>query len=380
MLTDDFDYDLPPERIAQQPAYPRDSCRLLVLNRAQNIREHRTFRDIGEYLEPGDLLVANNTRVMPARLLGRKAGTGGAAEVLLLREVKPDYGDGRATWEGLVKPGRRLKPGAVIEFYPAVARSHAVAAEEVIADTESQDASSAPILTATVRDWTAEGGKGERLIEIRALEGTLTEAVHRVGRAPLPPYITQYTGDPEMYQTVYAQRERSAAAPTAGLHFTRELIDELTSAGIGFGTVELEVGLDTFRIVDEEHPEDHKMHTERYHVTSELIARIEQTKADGHRVIAVGTTSLRSLESAYDEEKGRLRPTSPEGECTSLYILPGYTFHVVDGLITNFHVPRSTLMMLVSALATPQQIREAYADAIAREYRMLSFGDAMLII
>lgn len=380
MLTDDFDYDLPPELIAQEPAYPRDSCRLLVLDRARDRREHRVFNEIGDYLEPGDLLVANSTRVMPARLLGRKAGTGGAAEVLLLREVKPDYGDGCALWEGLVRPGRRMKPGAVVEFFPGVANSHSVSTEEVVAEgTQGKDAAH-PIMTATVKDWTQEGGKGERLIEIRALEGTLTDAVHRVGRAPLPPYITKYTGDPEMYQTVYADRERSAAAPTAGLHFTRELIDTLVSSGVGFDTVELEVGLDTFRIVDEEHPEDHQMHTERYHVRRELIDRIEQTKASGHRVIAVGTTSLRSLESAWDEASEQMCPTAPGGDCTSLYILPGYRFHVVDGLITNFHVPRSTLMMLVSALATPEQIQAAYADAIARRYRMLSFGDAMLII
>ena len=380
MLTEDFDYNLPPELIAQEPAYPRDSCRLLVLDRASDTRTHCIFSNIIDYLCPGDLLIANNTRVMPARLLGRKEGTGGAAEVLLLKERQPDYGDGRAIWEGLVRPGRRLKPMARIEFFPSNAHATAGLTKEGHTKGISYTSSEKPILTATVLDWIQNGEKGQRLIEIETLEGTLTEAIHRVGRAPLPPYITKYIGDPEMYQTVFSERERSAAAPTAGLHFTKELIEQIKAYGVGFETVELEVGLDTFRVVDEEHPEDHRMHTERYHVRQEVIDRIESTKAAGGRVIAVGTTSLRSLESAWDVEAHDMRATMPEGECTSLFILPGYQFRVVDGLLTNFHVPRSTLMMLVSALATPAQIRAAYADAIDHQYRMLSFGDAMLII
>jgi S-adenosylmethionine:tRNA ribosyltransferase-isomerase len=380
MLTEDFDYNLPPELIAQEPAYPRDSCRLLVLDRASDTRTHCNFGNIIDYLYPGDLLVANNTRVMPARLLGRKEDTGGAAEVLLLKERQPDYGDGRAIWEGLVRPGRRLKPQARIEFFPSSTHAMVEPAKEERIKRVSHTSSEKPILRATVLDWIQNGEKGQRLIEIEALEGTLTEAVHRVGRAPLPPYITKYTGDPEMYQTVFSERERSAAAPTAGLHFTKELIERIKTHGVGFETVELEVGLDTFRIVDEEHPEDHHMHTERYHVRQAVIDRIESTKAAGGRVIAVGTTSLRSLESTWDAEANGMCATVPEGNCTSLFILPGYQFKVIDGLLTNFHVPRSTLMMLVSALATPAQIRVAYADAIAHQYRMLSFGDAMLIL
>ncbi len=380
MLTEDFNYYLPPELIAQEPACPRDSCRLLVLNRLSGVRTHCLFNSIGDYLRPGDLLIANNTRVMPARLLGRKEGTGGAAEVLLLKERQPDYGDGSAVWEGLVRPGRRLKPMARIEFFPADICEGQESSKSDNDQRTSDVSFENPILVATVLDWVQNGEKGQRLIEIKSLEGTLDEAVHRVGRAPLPPYITHYMGDPEMYQTVFSERERSAAAPTAGLHFTRELIETIEAQGVGFETVELEVGLDTFRIVDEDNPEDHHMHTERYHVRQEVIDRIQSTKSSGGRVIAVGTTSLRSLESAWDVTTQCMRATRPGGESTSLFILPGYKFNVIDGLLTNFHVPRSTLMMLVSAFATPEQIRAAYADAIARNYRMLSFGDAMLIV
>ena len=360
MLTSDFDYDLPEERIAQYPMEPRDACRLLVLGRRSGTVEHRVFSDIIGYLEPGDLLVVNETRVLPARLLGRKAGTGGQAEVLLLRQRRPDLGQGTALWEGLVKPGKRLKPGAVVEF------------------TAADDPEGEPVLEVQVLDWVEGGSPGERLIEVRALEGTLDEAVHAVGRAPLPPYIRGYQGDPEMYQTVYARRESSAAAPTAGLHFTDELLARIREKGVGLATVELEIGLDTFRIVDEENAEDHKMHTETIHVPRATVDAIEATHAAGGRVVAVGTTSMRSLESAWDPELGRIRPR--EGEPTDLFILPGYTFHVVDALVTNFHVPRSTLLMLVSAFSSRDNIMGAYQEAIAEGYRMLSFGDAMLII
>jgi len=405
MLTEDFDYDLPEERIAQAPMEPRDACRLLVLGRESGSIEHRVFRDIVDYLHEGDLLVANETRVLPARLLGRKAGTGGAAEVLLLRQNRPDIGDGTAIWEGLVKPGKRLKPGAVVEFFASgadVQASHPERNEGPHQDTgggsvrpchpersegshQERDEPAAPeglpretpVLTAEILDWAPGGSRGERLIGLTSHVGSLQDAIHAVGRAPLPPYIRGYEGDPELYQTVYSRRESSAAAPTAGLHFTPELLDRTRAQGVGFATVELEVGLDTFRIVDEERAEDHEMHTEVYHVPQATVDAIEAAKARGGRVIAVGTTSMRSLESAWDPTLGHLRARC--GESTSLFILPGYEFHVADALITNFHVPRSTLMMLVSAFSTRDNIMRAYRAAIDEGYRMLSFGDAMLI-
>ena len=320
MRTDDFDYNLPEELIAQEPAAVRDECRLLVMDRESGEVEDRIFKDIIEYLRPGDLLVANETRVMPARLLGAKRGTGGAAEVFLLRECGgPEPRTNRvAFWEVLVRPGKRLK---------------------------------------------------------------LDEALHAVGHTPLPPYIRDYAGDEELYQTVYSRRESSAAAPTAGLHFTPELIERLRERGIGWATVELEVGLDTFRVVDEDDPEKHHIHTEFYTVPLSTVDAVNAAHAAGGRVIAVGTTSVRSLESAWDTEadggRGALR--AREREATSLYILPGYEFHVVDALITNFHVPRSTLMMLVSAFSTRENILAAYQHAIDERYRLLSFGDAMFL-
>lgn len=373
MLTDDFDYDLPEELIAQAPVQPRDGCRLLVLGRKSGTVEHRVFRDIIDYLEPGDLLVANETRVLPARLLGRKAGSGGQAEVLLLKQLVPDFGDGRAEWEGLVKPGKRLKPGAVVEFFAASDL------QGCPGDPVEPAPGAKPVLEAEILDWVEGDTRGARRIEIRSRSGgTLDEAIHMVGRAPLPPYIHSYQGDPELYQTVYSHRESSAAAPTAGLHFTNDLLDRIRSKGVGFATVELEIGLDTFRAVTTERAEDHEMHSEVYHISQQTVDAIERTHEAGHRVIAVGTTSMRSLESAWDGELGRLR--ARDGESTRLFILPGYEFHVVDALVTNFHVPRSTLMMLVSAFSTRENIMNAYSEAIAERYRMLSFGDAMLII
>lgn len=354
MRTDDFDYNLPSELIAQAPADPRDSARLLVLDRASGKVEHRVFSDIVDYLEAGDLLVANDTRVLPARLLGRKALTGGAAEVLLLKQLGP------ATWEALVKPGRRLQPGAVVEFR----------------ESGADDPTLPVVLTARIVDHAA--GRGERVVELEPGEGlTVDAAIHVAGRVPLPPYITQYEGDPEQYQTVYSAREASAAAPTAGLHFTPELIERCRDKGVRWATVDLEVGVDTFRLVDEDDPLDHQMHTEYYTVPQAVVDAVHGAHAGGHRVIAVGTTSTRSLESAWDEGLGDL--TARNREATALYILPGYRFHVVDALITNFHVPRSTLLMLVSALAGHQHIMDAYAEAVEQRYRFFSFGDAMLI-
>lgn len=362
MRTDDFDYELPQELIAQEPAAVRDACRLLKMDRTTGALEDRIFHNVGDYLRPGDLLVANETRVMPARLLGAKRGTGGAAEVFLLREVfgQEPKTNSSALWETLVRPGRRLKPGAVVDFVGA---------------------SGDVVLSAEVIDWVedkGDGGKGERLVRLTTTLPSLDEALHTVGHTPLPPYIKDYAGDEELYQTVYSTRERSAAAPTAGLHFTPELIEQLKQKGVRWETVELEVGLDTFRLVDEDDPQKHKIHTELYTVPQRTVDAVAQTKANGGRVIAVGTTSVRSLESAWDADAGAI--TARDREATSLYILPGYHYNVVDGLITNFHVPRSTLMMLVSAFSTRENVMAAYQHAVQERYRFFSFGDAMLII
>lgn len=360
MRTDDFDYDLPQELIAQSPAPVRDECRLLVLDRETGDVDDRIFRDIIDHLQPGDLLVANETRVMPARLLGHKRGTGGAAEVFLLRETGGPLPrtNKLAYWEVLVRPGKRLKPGAgaVVDF---------------------TDEAGGVVLSAEIIDFAKNGQKGERVACLTTELPSLDEALHAVGRTPLPPYIKDYAGDSEMYQTVYSQRESSAAAPTAGLHFTPELIARLKGKGVRWETVDLEVGLDTFRVVDEDDPREHGIHTEFYTVPERTVRAIEETKAGGRRVVAVGTTSVRSLESAWSDETGKLLPR--EREATSLYILPGYDFHVIDAMITNFHVPRSTLMMLVSAFAGREHIMDAYAHAIEERYRLLSFGDAMFI-
>lgn len=366
MKTSDFEYELPPERIAQSPHIPRDMCRMLVLDRESGDIQDRIFKDIEDYLRPRDLLVANETRVLPARLLGHKRTTGGAAEVFLLRECAgPEPRTNRvAFWEVLVKPGKRLKPGtgAVVDF---------------------ADESGDTVLSAEITDWAKDAQKGERVARISTELPSLDEALHAVGRTPLPPYIRNYAGDDELYQTVYSKRESSAAAPTAGLHFTPELIERLTGKGVGWKTVELEVGLDTFRVVDEEDPLAHKMHTEFYTVPKDTVQAIRTCKENGGRVIAVGTTSVRSLESAAASaaEKGCEELLEPcMRAATSLFIYPGYDFRVIDGMITNFHVPRSTLMMLVSAFAGYGNIMDAYRHAIDSEYRMLSFGDAMLII
>ena len=360
MKTSDFEYELPPELIAQEPAPDRDGCRLLCMDRTTGALEDRVFRDIVDYVNPGDLLVVNETRVLPARLLGAKRSTGGAAEVLLLREVfdrEPKTGRS-AVWEALVKPGKRLKPGsgAIVDF---------------------TDEAGNVALSAEVIDWADGETRGERVVRLTTALPSLDEALHAVGHTPLPPYIKDYSGDEELYQTVYSRRESSAAAPTAGLHFTPELIDRLRAKGASWETVELEVGLDTFRIVDEDDPASHQMHTEFYTVPERTADAIARTRESGGRVIAVGTTSVRSLESAWNAEAGCVLPC--ERAATSLYLLPGSKFHVVDALITNFHVPRSTLMMLVSAFSTRENVMAAYKHAIAERYRFFSFGDAMFI-
>ena len=365
MKTSDFDYELPEELIAQEPAAERDSCRMLVMDRATGALEDRVFRDIVEYLRPGDLLVANETRVMPSRLLGAKRGTGGAAEVFLLRQHGTPTENRSALWEVLVRPGKRLKPGtgAVVDFVDA--------AGNVALSAEIVDWATPSTCTASTTQ------RGERIARLTTSLPSLDEALHAVGHTPLPPYIKDYAGDEELYQTVYSRRESSAAAPTAGLHFTPELITRLKEQGVRWETVELEVGLDTFRIVDEDDPEKHVIHTEYYTVPERTAAAITETRERGGRVIAVGTTSVRSLESAWDAEVRAVTPR--ERETTSLYLLPGSEFHVVDALVTNFHVPRSTLMMLVSAFSTRENIMAAYRHAIKERYRMLSFGDAMFI-
>ena len=344
--TDDFDYDLPTGLIAQEPAQPRDSCRLLVLDRSSGQIDHRRFGDVVEYLREGDVLVVNETRVLPARLKGVKADTGGAVEVLLLRERYEN------AWECLLRPGRRLKPGAKMVFGDGAMTGLVVEAAEE---------------------------NGARLVQFTLAPGeqSLLDIAHRIGEMPLPPYITRKVDDPELYQTVFSQDERSAAAPTAGLHFTTELLDRIREAGVRIETVDLDVGIDTFRPVSEDDPETHHIHTEHFRVSPRTAEIVNETRARGGRVFAVGTTSVRALESAYDDTLGEV--VACEGP-TSLFILPGYKFRVVDAMITNFHVPRSTLLMIVSAFAGRGQIMTAYSIAMEERYRFLSFGDAMLLL
>lgn len=346
MRTDEFDYDLPTGLIAQEPMNPRDSCKLLVLDRASGQIDHRIFSDVIDYLNEGDVLVVNETRVLPARLRGVKDQTGGAVEVLLLRERYTN------AWECLVKPGRRLKPGAKMIF---------------------ADGAMSGLVVETIDEG------GGRLVQftLAAGETSFLDIVHRIGEVPLPPYITRSVDDPELYQTVFSKDERSAAAPTAGLHFTPELLARIAAAGVRIETVELDVGIDTFRPVSEDDPEQHHIHTEHFRVPRRTAEVVNKAKAKGKRIVAVGTTSVRALESAYDVDTGEV--TAAEG-ATSLYILPGYRFRVVDAMITNFHVPRSTLLMMVSAFAGRGQIMSAYELAKSERYRLLSFGDAMLIL
>lgn len=341
MHTKDFDYYLPEELIAQKPVYPRDSSRLMVLDRRTGEIEHRGFRDIVDYLRAGDLLVLNDTRVRPARLLGQKKGTHGLAEVLLLNPKGNNY------WEALVRPGKRLKPGALIEFGP---------------NGE---------LTAEVVDFTPAKG---RIIKF-SYQGDFSRLLHELGQVPLPPYIHAELEDKERYQTVYSSEEGSAAAPTAGLHFTTELLERLQAKGIRLAYLTLHVGLGTFRPVEEEEIERHQMHSEFYQVSDQAADEINRAKADGRRIISVGTTSTRVLESASTAD-GRMLAGSG---WTDIFIYPGYQFKMVEALITNFHLPKSTLLMLVSALAGREPILAAYEEAVKERYRFFSFGDAMFI-
>lgn len=340
LKTSDFFFDLPMELIAQDPLTDRASSRLLMVDKKTGERKHEVFKNIIDYLRPGDCLVLNNTRVLPARLLGVKEDTGAAVEVLLLKRLSGDL------WETLVKPGKKLKPGARVTFGNGE-------------------------LTAQVMEVTAEGN---RLVQF-FYEGIFEEVLDRLGEMPLPPYITHKLKDRERYQTVYAKYDGSAAAPTAGLHFTKELLARIEEKGVRIAYVTLHVGLGTFRPVKAENILEHHMHSEYYQVSAGTAGLINQTKREGGRIICVGTTSCRTVESAADEN-GMLTECCGD---TEIFIYPGYRFKVMDCLITNFHLPESTLVMLVSALAGRENVLSAYEEAIREKYRFFSFGDAMLI-
>ena len=337
----DFYYNLPEELIAQDPLPDRSSSRLLSLDRKTGETGHHSFKEIPQFLRPGDCLVLNNTKVIPARLMGHKEGTGAAIEVLLLKRKDKDK------WETLVKPGKKARPGADIVFGDG-------------------------LLKGRVLDVLEEGN---RLIEF-TYDGIFEEVLDQLGEMPLPPYITHKLKDRNRYQTVYARYEGSAAAPAAGLHFTPGLLSEIEEMGVRLAYVTLHVGLGTFRPVKEENVLDHHMHSESYEITKEAAEVINETKKDGGRVICVGTTSCRTIESSADEN-GIVHPGSGN---TEIFIYPGYRFKVLDGLITNFHLPESTLIMLVSALAGRERVLNAYKEAVDCRYRFFSFGDAMIIL
>jgi len=337
----DFYFDLPPELIAQDPLEDRSASKLLYLNKLTGEVKHYIFKDVPGFLRPGDCLVLNNTKVIPARLLGEREGTGGHVEVLLLSRKDKNV------WETLVKPGKKCRPGSRLSFGDGLLKA------EVLETVE----------------------EGNRLVRFE-YEGIWEEVIDRLGEMPLPPYITHKLKDKNRYQTVYAKYEGSAAAPTAGLHFTKELLEQIEKMGVKIVYVTLHVGLGTFRPVKEENVLNHHMHSEWFQVSSEAAATINETKASGGRVICVGTTSCRTIESAADD-LGEVQPGSGD---TQIFIYPGYHFKVLDGLITNFHLPESTLVMLVSALAGREHVLSAYQEAIGKRYRFFSFGDAMIIL
>lgn len=341
MKRSDFYYELPPELIAQDPLEDRSASRLMILDRMTGALEHKVFSEITDYLKEGDCLVINDTKVIPARLIGTKVDTGAQIEVLLLKRRSD------ATWEVLVKPGRKARPGCRISFGNG-------------------------LLVGEVTDMIEDGN---RLLRFE-YEGVFEQILDQLGEMPLPPYITHRLKDKDRYQTVYAKHEGSAAAPTAGLHFTKELLETIRQKGVTIAHVTLHVGLGTFRPVKADNILEHHMHSEYIHITPEEAAVINAARKKGGRIIAVGTTSLRTLESAAGEN-GEIKPVSRE---TDIFIYPGYTFKAVDALITNFHLPESTLLMLVSALAGKENILNAYRTAIEERYRFFSFGDAMLIM
>ena len=340
MNVKDFDFYLPEEQIAQDPLEHRADSKLMVLNRETGEIEHKIFKDITGYLKKGDCLVINNTKVLPARLFGQKEGTGAKIELLLLKRKENDV------WETLVKPGRKAKPGTKIIFGSGVLKG------EIIGEAE----------------------EGNRLIQF-TYDGIFEEILDKLGQMPLPPYITHQLKDKNRYQTVYAKEEGSAAAPTAGLHFTEELLKKIEEMGVTIAHVTLHVGLGTFRPVKVENVLDHHMHSEFYCIEEAEAKKINETKKNGGRVIAVGTTSTRTLESATDED-GVLQAKSGN---TEIFIYPGYKFKMIDGLITNFHLPQSTLLMLVSAFSSREYVLKAYETAVEEKYRFFSFGDAMFL-
>ncbi|NLT74413.1 MAG: tRNA preQ1(34) S-adenosylmethionine ribosyltransferase-isomerase QueA [Chloroflexi bacterium] len=341
MLTSDFDYLLPPEQIAQHPIEPRDRSRLLVMHRDNGRLEHRTFSDLVELLVPGDVLVANDTRVIPARLMARKDPSGGKVELLLLSRVDP------LRWEALVK-GRRADPG-----------------QRLIIGEEADQ------VLGWVEGVTPSGGR------LLRFEDLIDDRLEHLGQMPLPPYIHETLADRERYQTVYARAQGSVAAPTAGLHFTPELIDRIKDMGVEWVNVLLHIGLDTFRPVSEERVEDHEIHTEYCELSASAAERLNEARHEGRRIIAIGTTSVRVLETACAGRQAEILPYSGR---TRLFIYPGHTFSVVDAMVTNFHLPRSSLLMLVSAFAGVANTRRAYDAAVRSGYRFYSFGDSMFIV
>jgi S-adenosylmethionine:tRNA ribosyltransferase-isomerase len=336
----DFYFDLPEELIAQHPTAKRDECRLMVLDKNNGNLEHKVFKDVIDYLNSGDCLVMNDTRVIPARLIGTKEGSGGKMEFLLLKRMDKDH------WETLVKPGKKAKIGARFQFGEGYLKAEVTEIKE----------------------------EGNRIVRFE-YEGIFEEILDKLGEMPLPPYITEKLEDREQYQTVYSKNQGSAAAPTAGLHFTNELLDKIRAKGIKTVFLTLHVGLGTFRPVKVEKIEEHHMHSEFYIMSKETADIINETKAKGGRVFSVGTTSTRTLETIADEN-GIVRESSG---WTDIFIYPGYKYKVVDGLVTNFHLPESTLIMLVSALSDREKIMNAYTTAVNEKYRFFSFGDAMLI-
>ena len=340
MKLEEFDYYLPEELIAQVPIKKRDESRLMVLNKENETIEDKVFKDIIDYLQPGDCLVRNNTKVIPARLYGKK-DTGANVEFVLLNRIENDI------WESIVRPGNKLKPGTEVIFGDG-------------------------ILKAKILD-VMDGGT--RKVEF-SYEGIFNEILDQIGLMPLPPYIHESLKEKSRYQTVYAKYEGSAAAPTAGLHFTPELLKKIEEKGVKIANVTLHVGIGTFRPVKEENIEEHKMHTEHFYIKQEDVEKINETKKSGGRVIAVGTTSCRVLETIADEKTGLVAPIESD---TGIYIYPGYKFKCIDGLITNFHLPKSTLLMLVSAFANREYILKAYKHAVDEKYRLFSFGDAMFL-
>lgn len=340
MKLEDFDYNLPEELIAQVPIAKRDESRLMVVDREKRTIKDKVFKDIIDYLEPGDCLVRNNTKVIPARLYGKKE-TGANVEFVLLKQLEGDV------WESIVRPGSKLKPGTKVIFGDG-------------------------LLEAEILDILEDGTRKVKF----TYEGIFNEILDKIGLMPLPPYIHESLKENDRYQTVYAKYEGSAAAPTAGLHFTPELLKKIEEKGIKIANVTLHVGIGTFRPVKEENIEEHKMHTEHFYIKQEDVEKINETKKNGKKVIAVGTTSCRVLETIADEKTGLVKQTESD---TGIYIYPGYKFKCIDGLITNFHLPKSTLLMLVSALADREFILKAYNKAVEEKYRFFSFGDAMFI-